>query len=173
MHLPRHAPAPCRRRVARHVWPLVVGLAAIYTVTLSIFPGVIIDVFLRNKLSSWYPIIVIFGFNVADFMGKTAPGVAWVAARTPGRVALMVAALARVLFIPALIGIKHVPHSGAVVAVLIFALGLSNGYVSACSQMRAVDGLYGRDAEDAGTAGVLALVVGLCAGSALSFLWLL
>ena len=166
----RH-PAPSRRRVLASVWPLVLALAAIYIVTLAIFPGVIVD---AARGSGWYIVSVIAAFNAADLAGKLLPAVPGVAARLPGRRALLGASLARALFIPAFFGARRIASdagAAGTVAALTVALGLTNGFVTVASQMRILTGLYGRDAEDAGTAGVLALVIGLCIGSGLSFAW--
>ena len=166
-----HHPLPSRRRVAATVWPLILALAAIYIVTLSIFPGVIVD---AARGSGWYIVSVIAAFNIADLAGKLLPAVPAVAARLPGRRTLLGASAARALFIPAFFGARRIASdagAGGLVAALTVVLGLTNGFVTVASQMRILSGLHGRDAEDAGTAGVLALVIGLCIGSGLSFAW--
>jgi solute carrier family 29 (equilibrative nucleoside transporter), member 1/2/3 len=172
-----HHPPPSRRRVAAAAWPLVAALAAIYIVTLSIFPGVLVDAGRRlssPSATSWFVVSTVAGFNAADLAGKLLPAIPAVAARLPGRMALLAASAARALFIPAFFGARRLASptaAAATAAALTVALGLTNGLVTVASQMRILSGLHGRDAEDAGTAGVLALVVGLCVGSALSFAW--
>jgi equilibrative nucleoside transporter 1/2/3 len=172
-----HHPPPSRRRVAAAVWPLVLALAAIYIITLSIFPGVLVDAGQRlasPAATSWFVVSAVAAFNGADLAGKLLPAIPGVAAHLPGRRSLLAASAARALFIPAFFGVRRVgsPHAAAgAVAALTVALGLTNGFVTVASQMRILSGLHGRDAEDAGTAGVLSLVIGLCVGSALSFAW--
>ena len=166
----RHPP-PSRRRVLASIWPLVAALACIYIVTLAIFPGVIVD---AARGSGWYIVSVIAAFNLADLAGKLLPAIPAVAAHLPGRRTLLGASLARALFIPAFFGARRIASdagAGGTVAALTVALGLTNGFVTVASQMRIFTGLHGRDAEDAGTAGVLSLVIGLCIGSGLSFIW--
>ena len=53
------------------------------------------------------------------------------------------------------------------------ALGLSNGFTCACAMMRAPEAAPPGAAALAGNLMVLFLVLGLCAGAAASFLWLL
>jgi equilibrative nucleoside transporter 1/2/3 len=172
-----HHPPPSRRRVAATVWPLVLALAGVYVVTLSIFPGVLVDVGLGLRApgaTSWFVVATVAAFNGADLVGKLLPAIPAVAARLPGRVPLLAASCARALFIPAFFGARRIVSptpAAATTAALTVALGLTNGFVTVASQMRILAGLHGRDAEDAGTAGVLALVVGLCVGSGLSFAW--
>jgi equilibrative nucleoside transporter 1/2/3 len=166
-----HRPPPSRRRVALAVWPLTLALAAIYIVTLAIFPGVIVD---AARGSGWYIVSVIAAFNAADLAGKLLPAVPFIASHLPGRRALLGASIARALFIPAFFGARRIASDGGAagtVAALTVALGVTNGFVTVASQMRILTGLHGRDAEDAGTAGVLSLVIGLCIGSGLSFAW--
>ena len=166
-------PPPDRRRVAAHVWPTAAAMVAIYAVTIALFPGAFADQ--ATRLGDWYFILVSLLFNAADLTGKMIPAIPWVAARTPQPKTLLVLALARAGFVPALIFAARTTSTttaAAGVAVVSGALGVTNGYVTASCFMRASAGLHGRDAEDAGTVAVLALVIGLCVGSALSFLFL-
>jgi len=44
-------------------------------ITLSIFPGVLAEDVHSAELGSWYPVALLAAFNVADWAGKSLPGV--------------------------------------------------------------------------------------------------
>lgn len=75
------------------------SLVLVYVVTLSIFPGVLAEDVASEKLSSWYPVLLIAAFNVADAVGKWLPALPACRIRDARKIA--VAAAARVVFIPA------------------------------------------------------------------------
>lgn len=79
----------------------VLSLILIYTVTLSIFPGVLAeDIALSSSTdSSWYPIVLIAVFNAADCAGKCLPVMPL--CRIINENVLVSGSLARLLFIPA------------------------------------------------------------------------
>ena len=146
----------------------------VYAVTISLFPGAFADQVPR--LGDWYFILLTLLFNAADLTGKMLPALPAVGRSIPASTTLLALAIARALFVPALIFAARAgsaPTAATLVALVSAALGVSNGYVTAGCFIKASEGLTGRDAEDAGTVAVLALVVGLITGSALSFLFLL
>lgn len=51
----------------------MISLIGCYIVTLSIFPGVITEDLNTQHTSSWYPILLVSVFNVADLIGKCVP----------------------------------------------------------------------------------------------------
>jgi equilibrative nucleoside transporter 1/2/3 len=81
-------------------------------------------VFQSITLGDWYPIVLITLFNIADFMGKNLPFCGW----QPSQKQLLVAAVARLLiFLPSFVAATALGLHAAVVGLLTFALGLSNG----------------------------------------------
>ena len=173
----RHPP-PSRRRVARHMWPCAAAMVAIYGVTIALFPAAFSDVDVgENGSRGWFFVGVAALFNVADLVGKSLPAFKLVAAKgIPRPKAILLYSCCRVAFVPALIfAARAAPQAAAagLVSAVSALLGLSNGYLTVCAFMTASEGLHGRDAEDAGTATVFALVAGLVVGSAASFLFLI
>ena len=69
------------------------------SVTLAIFPGVLAEDVASAQLGSWYPVILISLFNLADAAGKAVPGLGEAAVVHDGG-ALVSAALGRALFVP-------------------------------------------------------------------------
>lgn len=170
----RH-PAPSRARVARHMWPCAAAMLAIYGVTISLFPAAFSDVEIDK--TGWFFVGVAALFNVCDLIGKSLPAFTLVAQKgIPRPKAILFYSCCRVAFIPALIFSAKASSKAAtagLVSTVSALLGLTNGFLTVCAFMTASEGLYGRDAEDAGTATVFALVAGLVLGSAASFLFLL
>ena len=171
----RHPP-PSRKRVARHMWPCAAAMVVIYGVTIALFPAAFSD--LEDK-SGWFFIGVAALFNLCDLIGKTLPAFKIIAKKgVPRPKMILFYSCCRVVFIPALIfsakaGGGSTAAAAGLVSVVSALLGLTNGFLTVSAFMTASDGLHGRDAEDAGTATVFALVAGLVAGSAASFLFLL
>lgn len=170
----RHPP-PSRRRVALHMWPCAAAMVVIYGVTISLFPAAFSDV--QVDKSGWFFVGVAAMFNVCDLIGKSLPAFKVIAERgIPRPKRILFFACCRVVFVPALIFSARAPSTAAaagLVSAVSALLGLSNGYLTVCAFMTASAGLHGRDAEDAGTATVFALIAGLVVGSAASFLFLL
>lgn len=171
---PSRHPPPSRARVAARVWPSAAAMVIVYAVTISLFPGAFVDQVPR--FGDWYFLCLVLLFNGADFFGKMVPAVPWVARTLPAPKTLLALALARTAFVPALIFSARIPSTtaaAAMVATVSTLLGVTNGYVTTGCFIKSSEGLYGRDAEDAGTVAVIALIAGLIAGSALSFLFLI
>ena len=171
----RHPP-PSRARVARQMWPCAAAMVVIYGVTISLFPAAFSDVNIDGG-SGWFFVGVAALFNVCDLIGKSLPAFAVIAKiAIPRPKMILFYSCCRVVFVPALIfAAKATPQAttAGLVSAVSALLGLSNGYLTVCAFMTASEGLHGRDAEDAGTATVFALVAGLVVGSAASFLFLL
>ena len=170
----RHPPPSCKR-VALHMWPCAAAMVAIYGVTISLFPAAFSDIEVDE--AGWFFVGVAAMFNVCDLVGKSLPAFRVIAERgIPRPKAILLFSCCRVAFVPALIfSARARPTAAAagLVSAVSALLGLSNGYLTVCAFMTASAGLHGRDAEDAGTATVFALVAGLVVGSAASFLFLL
>lgn len=101
------------------------ALILLYTITLSIFPGVLSEDLASQRLGSWYPTILIALFNLADWAGKCVPSLPGV--KLLSGAALVAASLSRGLFIPAFHFAATRGAGGVVVGVLTVLLGLSNG----------------------------------------------
>ena len=165
-------PPPNRRRVAAHVWPTALAMVCVYAATISLFPGAFVDQVPR--FGDWFFVLIVLLFNGADFMGKMVPAIPAVARTLPAPKTLLCLAVARAAFVPALIFAARAPNATTAavgVAIVCTLLGVTNGYVTAGCYIKASEGLRGRDAEDAGTVAVIALISGLIVGSALSFLF--
>lgn len=171
----RHPP-PSRRRVALQMWPCAAAMVVIYGVTISLFPAAFSDVDVDGG-SGWFFVGVAALFNVCDLIGKSLPAFRIIAQKgIPRPKTILFYSCCRVAFIPALIFSAKASSKTAaagLVSTVSALLGLTNGFLTVCAFMTASEGLYGRDAEDAGTATVFALVAGLVVGSAASFLFLL
>eukprot|EP00890_Picochlorum_soloecismus_P002005 jgi/Picsp_1/2805/NSC_01031-R1_equilibrative nucleoside transporter len=76
----------------------MISLIGCYIVTLSIFPGVITEDLSTQHTSSWYPILLVSVFNVADLIGKCVPEYLQQFFYS-GRLLLIISA-SRLLFIP-------------------------------------------------------------------------
>lgn len=59
--------------VLRSIWRPALSTTLVYVVTLSIFPGVLAEDVKSAALGSWYPVALLSLFNVADYVGKSAP----------------------------------------------------------------------------------------------------
>lgn len=157
--------------VGRTKW-FGIGIALIYLVTLSIFPGYITEDVHSAALGDWYPIILITAFNVFDFIGKSLTAVYLLenASIAVGATA------ARLLFYPLFLGCMHGPQffrTEAPVAILTCILGLSNGYFTSVLLILAPKAVPIQHSETAGIVIVLFLVIGLAAGSILSWFWVI
>ena len=157
--------------VVEHSWPIYASLVIIYTITLAIFPGFLVEDVTSAELGSWYPVLLISSFNVADLIGKCAPPLGPFA-RNQCSSTLLTCSGARLAFVPLFFMTARVGAGPIVMALLTLALGVSNGYLTAIAMMRAPAGLQSVEAELAGHLSVVALIVGLCLGALCSFLWL-
>ena len=170
-----HHPKPSRKLVAAHMWPCAAAMLVIYSVTISLFPAAFSDIEIDG--SGWFFVGVAAMFNVCDLIGKSLPVFKAVAERGILRPKMILFySCCRVVFIPALIFSARVSSKAAaagLVSTVSALLGLTNGFLTVCAYITASEGLHGRDAEDAGTATVFALVGGLVVGSAASFFFLL
>ncbi|KAF3431745.1 hypothetical protein FNV43_RR26481 [Rhamnella rubrinervis] len=126
------------------------GMFLIYIVTLSIFPGYITEDVHSEILKDWYPILLIAVYNVFDLVGKCLT-------------AVYLLENAKVAIASTVIP----------VTVLTSLLGLTNGYLTSVLLILAPKVVPLQHAETAGIVMVLYLVVGLAAGSIVSWFWVI
>nr|GMD17022.1 equilibrative nucleotide transporter 1 [Ipomoea batatas] len=148
------------------------GILVIYVVTLSIFPGYITEDVHSQILDDWYPILLITGYNVFDLVGKSLTALYAI-----GKAKVAIAAcFARLLFLPLFYGCLHGPEffrTEIPVTILTCLLGLTNGYLTSVLFILAPKTVQLQHAETAGIVVVLFLVIGLAAGSVLSWFWVI
>lgn len=117
----------------------------VYTITLAIFPGFLAEDVSSERLGSWYPVLLIAAFNIADAVGKVLPVQPQIAMQN--RQLILIFCLARALFLPAF----YFAGQGTgpvVVGLLTVLLGMTNGYFTAVSMMLAPQGLEVGDTSD-------------------------
>ncbi len=167
-------------QIMRSSWvqKLAAGLFLAYTVTLSIFPGVLAEDVESKALNSWYPILLITLFNVADFVGKSSPMAKRFRMQSPNH--LFILAMGRTVFYalyafaafgPAFI--RHDPLGPFYVSAITCCLGFSNGFLTANCLMEAGRKANLADAEKTEMLMVWFLLLGLFAGALLGWIWLI
>ena len=154
-------------------------LVIIYTVSLSICPGVLAEDVSSGTLGSWYPVLLIFVFNLGDCAGKfmpVLPRFQLTITRAKGSW-LLGWAVCRAVFIPAFYFAATRGAGGVVIGVLTVLLGLSNGYLTSTTMMEGPAKFSKEEPFVAvmlcGNIMVLSLILGLCIGAGCGFLWLL
>jgi equilibrative nucleoside transporter 1/2/3 len=148
----------------------MLALIGCYLVTLSIFPGVLAEDLATS--STWYPVMLISAFNVADCIGKMCP----VAIQEDffSRTKVIMAASARLAFIPLFLVSVHSQMSILLVSILTIFLGLTNGALTTITMMFAPSLITDEEeVELCGNLTVLCLIFGLNVGAFSGFLWLL
>ncbi|XP_007555925.1 equilibrative nucleoside transporter 1-like [Poecilia formosa] len=152
----------------------------VFTVTLSVFPAVTVDVKTAFPHGKWGHIFIevccFLVFNINDWIGRTVT--TWI--RWPGKESRVFPALvvSRVIFIPLLMLCNvqkryylPVAFSHDAIFTLIMALfSLSSGYFVCLSMSYAPQLVEPKDAETAGALMTFFLALGLSVGAALSFL---
>ena len=124
---------------AKAIWQPAASVCSVYTITLAIFPGFLAEDVTSQQLGSWYPVLLITAFNIADVIGKTLPVQAQFAMQN--RNWILNLCLARILFLPAFYVAASQGFGPGVMSALTLALGVSNGYLTAVSMMIAPAGL--------------------------------
>ena len=130
---------------ARTIWQPAASVCSVYTITIAIFPGFLAEDISSQQLGSWYPILLITAFNIADAAGKIMPVQAQFAMQN--RHLILNLCLARLLFLPAFYVAASQGFGPSVMSLLTLALGLSNGYLTAVAMMVAPQGLQVRPAS--------------------------
>ncbi|XP_038890735.1 equilibrative nucleotide transporter 1-like [Benincasa hispida] len=147
------------------------GIILIYLVTLSIFPGYITEDVHSSILKDWYSILLIFGYNVFDLVGKSLTLVYVIK-----NIKIVVGGcVGRLLFFPLFFVCLHGPlvfRTEVPVMLLTCLMGLTNGYLTSVLMMMAPKVVQLQHAESAGVLMVLFLVAGLVVGSVVSWFWI-
>lgn len=158
--------------VARLIQCPAFGVFAIYTVTLSIFPGFFAENIESNYLKDWYPILLITIYNVSDLVGKTLTAVCVL----DGAGKATWGCVARILFYPLFSACLHGPKwlkTEMPMAFLTALLGLSNGYLTSCLMILAPKLVLSSQAKTAAVVMLVFLGLGMVAGSLLGWFWLI
>lgn len=148
------------------------GIILIYLVTLSIFPGYISEDVHSSILKDWYPILLIFGYNVFDLVGKSLTLVYVI----KNLKIVVGGCVLRLLFFPLFFICLHGPlvfRTEIPVMLLTCLMGFSNGYLTSVLMMLAPKVVPLQQAEIAGVVMVLFLVAGLVVGSIVSWFWII
>lgn len=121
-----------------------------------------------DNLKDWYPVLLIFAFNLFDFLGRSTPSFGWV----PSQSILLVLSLARLVVLEVLFPVFSVKGAGeAVFFVLTALLGATNGYLTTLIFCAAPRGLSPSAAELAGNVIVFCMLGGLTFGAFMGWLW--
>ncbi|XP_049599296.1 equilibrative nucleoside transporter 2 isoform X2 [Syngnathus scovelli] len=166
--------------VFKKIWVMAFCVTFVFTVTLSVFPTVTVDVrttALPGKWDDYFIIVCCFlTFNINDWLGRTVTTlIRWPRKESPLFPLLVVS---RVVFIPLLMLCNVQPRvflpvyfaSDAVFAVIVALFSISSGYFVCLSMSYAPQLVEAKDAETAGSLMTFFLALGLSIGAALSFL---
>ncbi|XP_037116484.1 equilibrative nucleoside transporter 2 isoform X2 [Syngnathus acus] len=166
--------------VFKKIWVMAFCVTFVFTVTLSVFPTVTVDVrttALPGKWDDYFIIVCCFlTFNINDWLGRTVTTlIRWPRKESPVFPLLVVS---RVVFIPLLMLCNVQPRSflpvyfasDAVFAVIMALFSISSGYFVCLSMSYAPQLVEAKDAETAGSLMTFFLALGLSIGAALSFL---
>ncbi|XP_041841492.1 equilibrative nucleoside transporter 2 isoform X2 [Melanotaenia boesemani] len=164
--------------VFRKIWVMAFCVTFVFTVTLSVFPAVTVDV------KTWFPgrwerffisVCCFLMFNINDWLGRTIT--TWIHWPRKDSVLFPVLVVSRVVFIPLLM-LCNVqsrsylpvlfPHDAAF-AFIMSLFSLSSGYFVCLSMSYAPQMVDPKDAETAGALMTFFLALGLSIGAALSF----
>ncbi|KAL8167838.1 LOW QUALITY PROTEIN: hypothetical protein V2J09_009337 [Rumex salicifolius] len=151
-------------------WDYALDLYLIYVLTLSIFPGFLYENTGKHGLGSWYPLVLIALYNCWDLISRYTPLINCL--RIESRRGLLVACVARVLFIPAFYFTAKYGDQGYML-MLISLLGLTNGHLTVCVMMAYPNGYKGPEQNALGNALVVFLLGGIFTGVALDWLWII
>jgi len=163
-------PAPSRWLSASEVWLESLSAFLVFVTCLACFPGLATSL-TSPTLGSWFPLLMVAAYNCGDLFGKTLPA----RARLVSRRSLPAWVSAHLLFVPLFLLLLRAPagRGGASDALPLgctFGLGVSTGYIG-CMALVLV-GEHAGSAEEKelwGTASSFSLMLGLTAGSLLSF----
>uniref|UniRef100_A0A3P9BPM9 Solute carrier family 29 member 2 n=1 Tax=Maylandia zebra TaxID=106582 RepID=A0A3P9BPM9_9CICH len=161
--------------VFKKIWVMAFCVTFVFTVTLSVFPAITVDVKTTSEGENWelfYFGVLLPHFNINDWLGRTiTTKIRWVVRLFP------VLVISRVGFIPLLMfcnvqSRNYLPvlfeHDAAFSVIMVF-FSLSSGYFVCLSMSYAPQLVEPKDAETAGALMTFFLALGLSIGAALSF----
>lgn len=158
--------------VAEKIWLPAFGIVTIYLVTLSIFPGFIAEDLKSEVLHTWYPVLLITIYNVADLAGKSLTAI--YVMKSLKKVTW--GCISRLLFYPLFYVFLHGPDwlkTEGPMATLTFMLGLTNGYLTSVLMILTPKTVPASEAEFAAIMMVVFLGIGLVGGSIVSWFWII
>uniref|UniRef100_A0AAY4A868 Uncharacterized protein n=2 Tax=Denticeps clupeoides TaxID=299321 RepID=A0AAY4A868_9TELE len=160
------------------IWVMAFCVTFVFTVTLSVFPAVTVDVKTAYG-KKWEPYFIsvccFLIFNVMDWIGRSVTSfVCWPPKESRVFPALVVS---RVIFIPLLMmcnvqersNFPVLFHNDAAFAALMIVFSVSSGYCVCLSMSYAPQFVEPKDGETAGALMTFFLALGLSLGAALSF----
>ncbi|EDW19185.1 equilibrative nucleoside transporter 4 [Drosophila mojavensis] len=160
-----------RWRVAQVIYPYMVCIALAYCVTLSLYPGIEVEVN-SCSLRTWMPVLLMFCFNTSDVIGKilAASPYPW------SRRQLILLSGLRIVLVPLFLlccAPRHRPIISGETAPFLFtiALGISNGLAGSLPMMLAPAKVPGTLKEVTGNIMTLSYNIGLTAGSMIGYLF--
>lgn len=160
-----------RWRVAQVIYPYMVCIALAYCVTLSLYPGIEVEVN-SCALRTWMPVLLMFCFNTSDVIGKilAASPYPW------SRRQLILLSGLRIVLVPMFLlccAPRHRPIISGETAPFLFtiALGISNGLAGSLPMMLAPAKVPGTLKEVTGNIMTLSYNVGLTAGSLIGYVF--
>ncbi|XP_021726200.1 equilibrative nucleotide transporter 3-like [Chenopodium quinoa] len=158
------------KQLLRQNWDYFLGLYLIYALTLSIFPGFLYEDTGNHTLGAWYSIVLIAMYNVLDLVGRYTPLIKCL--NVESRKGLMIAILARFLFVPAFYFTAKYANEGWMI-MLTSLLGFTNGHLTVCVMTATPKGYKGPEQNALGNLLVLFLLGGIFSGACLDWLWLI
>eukprot|EP00443_Scrippsiella_acuminata_P056491 CAMPEP_0115464736 /NCGR_PEP_ID=MMETSP0271-20121206/49034_1 /TAXON_ID=71861 /ORGANISM="Scrippsiella trochoidea, Strain CCMP3099" /LENGTH=484 /DNA_ID=CAMNT_0002891645 /DNA_START=24 /DNA_END=1478 /DNA_ORIENTATION=+ len=174
-------------QASRYVWPSCLAMVLTYGTTLTLWPVIPGRSCAATRsssdgpstLQSWWFDTIILCFNLGDYLGKSAQkSLAWGSKRFSPKAQLLMAALRTVFFAPLILTASAPQLYPAEIArwvtlLSVFALGLSNGWLSTVCLMRAPKalppGTSNMVAEQATSLVLVGLMLGISTGCMLAY----
>ncbi|XP_061618927.1 equilibrative nucleoside transporter 2 [Phyllopteryx taeniolatus] len=172
-------------QVFKKIWVMAFSVTFVFTVTLSVFPAITVDVktsspdFRTVLPGNWERYFInvccFLTFNINDWLGRTVTTLIHWPRKESRLFPLLV--VSRVAFVPLLMlcnvqDRSHLPvyfASDIVFTVIMALFSVSSGYFACLSMSYAPQLVEAKDAETAGTLMTFFLALGLSIGAALSF----
>lgn len=166
--------------VFKKIWVMAFCVTFVFTVTLSVFPAVTVDVRTSFEGGKWERFFIsvccFLTFNINDWFGRTITTLVRWPAKESRLFPLLV--VSRVVFVPLLMLCNVQPnrsylpvlfHHDAAFTIIMTLFSLTSGYFVCLSMSYAPQLVAPKDAETAGALMTFFLALGLSIGAALSF----
>ncbi|XP_016106994.1 equilibrative nucleoside transporter 2-like [Sinocyclocheilus grahami] len=165
-------------QVFKKIWLMAFCVTFVFTVTLSVFPAVTVDVktVYGGKWERYFiPVVCFLFFNVMDFIGRSVTLVSKWPSKDSGLFPVLV--VCRVIFVPLLMMCNvqerhYMPvlfSNDFMFAAIMVCFSVSSGYFVCLSMTYAPQLVEPKDGEMAGALMTFFLALGLSLGAALSF----